>query len=108
MITSEALDVIFCQKGLTDVCERGIIYFVDERCGSSSVVECHLAKVDVASPNLVYRSNKPAIEDRWFFLLHQYHLPPFPFDLLVLPWYTVFCMSMRFIAHSEPSWEMKL
>ena len=25
-------------------------------CGSSSVVECHLAKVDVASPNLVYRS----------------------------------------------------
>ena len=27
-------------------------------CGSSSVVECHLAKVDVASPNLVYRSNR--------------------------------------------------
>ena len=26
-------------------------------CGSSSVVECHLAKVDVASSNLVYRSN---------------------------------------------------
>ena len=25
-------------------------------CGSSSVVECHLAKVDVASSNLVYRS----------------------------------------------------
>ena len=25
-------------------------------CGSSSVVDCHLAKVDVASPNLVYRS----------------------------------------------------
>ena len=24
--------------------------------GSSSVVECHLAKVDVASSNLVYRS----------------------------------------------------
>ena len=30
--------------------------FRSERCGSSSVVECHLAKVDVASPNLVYRS----------------------------------------------------
>ena len=28
-------------------------------CGSSSVVECHLAKVDVASPNLVYRSIFP-------------------------------------------------
>ena len=28
----------------------------DGACGSSSVVECHLAKVDVASPNLVYRS----------------------------------------------------
>ena len=27
-------------------------------CGSSSVVECHLAKVDVASPNLVYRSTQ--------------------------------------------------
>lgn len=27
-------------------------------CGSSSVVECHLAKVDVASPNLVYRSTR--------------------------------------------------
>ncbi len=26
------------------------------QCGSSSVVECHLAKVDVASSNLVYRS----------------------------------------------------
>ncbi len=26
--------------------------------GSSSVVECHLAKVDVASSNLVYRSSK--------------------------------------------------
>ena len=25
-------------------------------CGSSSVVECHLAKVDVAGPNPVYRS----------------------------------------------------
>ena len=24
-------------------------------CGSSSVVECHLAKVDVAGPNPVYR-----------------------------------------------------
>ena len=27
-----------------------------ETCGSSSVVECHLAKVDVAGPNPVYRS----------------------------------------------------
>ena len=27
-------------------------------CGSSSVVECHLAKVDVAGPNPVYRSTK--------------------------------------------------
>ena len=30
-------------------------------CGSSSVVECHLAKVDVASSNLVYRSTQGAI-----------------------------------------------
>ena len=30
-------------------------------CGSSSVVECHLAKVDVASSNLVYRSTPGAI-----------------------------------------------
>ena len=27
-------------------------------CGSSSVVECHLAKVDVAGPNPVYRSTE--------------------------------------------------
>ena len=33
-------------------------------CGSSSVVECHLAKVDVASPNLVYRSTHGAIAKR--------------------------------------------
>ena len=33
-------------------------------CGSSSVVECHLAKVDVASPNLVYRSTLGAIAKR--------------------------------------------
>ena len=30
--------------------------FCGETCGSSSVVECHLAKVDVAGPNPVYRS----------------------------------------------------
>ena len=30
-------------------------------CGSSSVVECHLAKVDVAGPNPVYRSTHGAI-----------------------------------------------
>ena len=30
-------------------------------CGSSSVVECHLAKVDVAGPNPVYRSTPGAI-----------------------------------------------
>ena len=29
-------------------------------CGSSSVVECHLAKVDVAGPNPVYRSTHSA------------------------------------------------
>ena len=26
-------------------------------CGSDSVVECHLAKVEIASSNLVFRSN---------------------------------------------------
>ena len=26
------------------------------------MVECHLAKVDVASPNLVYRSNEPVLK----------------------------------------------
>ena len=31
-------------------------YISSGACGSSSVVECHLAKVDVASSNLVYRS----------------------------------------------------
>ena len=31
-------------------------------CGSSSVVECHLAKVDVASSNLVYRSTFSGVE----------------------------------------------
>ena len=46
----------FLQKGLTAAVERVKIIFESERCGSSSVVECHLAKVDVASPNLVYRS----------------------------------------------------
>ena len=46
----------FLQKGLTAAAVRVKIIFASERCGSSSVVECHLAKVDVASPNLVYRS----------------------------------------------------
>ena len=46
----------FLQKGLTAAVDRVKIIFTSERCGSSSVVECHLAKVDVASPNLVYRS----------------------------------------------------
>ena len=46
----------FLQKGLTAVMNHVKITFASERCGSSSVVECHLAKVDVASPNLVYRS----------------------------------------------------
>ena len=46
----------FLQKGLTAAVDRVKIIFASERCGSSSVVECHLAKVDVASPNLVYRS----------------------------------------------------
>ena len=46
----------FLQKGLTEMKSCAKIYFASERCGSSSVVECHLAKVDVASPNLVYRS----------------------------------------------------
>lgn len=46
----------FFQKGLTAVMNHVKITFASERCGSSSVVECHLAKVDVASPNLVYRS----------------------------------------------------
>ena len=32
-------------------------------CGSSSVVECHLAKVDVASSNLVYRSTFPTTDE---------------------------------------------
>ena len=30
-------------------------------CGCNSVVECHLAKVKVASPNLVTRSKKNAL-----------------------------------------------
>ncbi len=30
------------------------------KCGSDSVVECHLAKVKVASSNLVFRSRKKA------------------------------------------------
>ena len=46
----------FLQKGLTAAVDCVKIIFASERCGSSSVVECHLAKVDVASPNLVYRS----------------------------------------------------
>lgn len=46
----------FLQKGLTAAVDRVKIIFESERCGSSSVVECHLAKVDVASSNLVYRS----------------------------------------------------
>ena len=46
----------FLQKGLTAAVDRVKIISASERCGSSSVVECHLAKVDVASPNLVYRS----------------------------------------------------
>ena len=46
----------FLQKGLTAAVDCVKINFASERCGSSSVVECHLAKVDVASPNLVYRS----------------------------------------------------
>ena len=33
------------------------------KCGSSSVVECHLAKVDVASSNLVYRSTFPTTDE---------------------------------------------
>ena len=38
-------------------------------CGSSSVVECHLAKVDVASPNLVYRSVSQCSKEYWFFFV---------------------------------------
>ena len=47
---------LFLTKRLTGRSCCGKILFASERCGSSSVVECHLAKVDVASPNLVYRS----------------------------------------------------
>ena len=53
----------FLQKGLTAAVDRVKIIFASERCGSSSVVECHLAKVDVASPNLVYRSTLPFRSD---------------------------------------------
>ncbi len=38
-------------------------------CGSNSVVECNLAKVEVASSNLVSRSRtKPAYCSRFFFM----------------------------------------
>ena len=42
---------ICCQRRMSSSLFTRTIF-----CGSSSVVECHLAKVDVASPNLVYRS----------------------------------------------------
>ena len=50
------------KKGLQLPC-GGVIILKQSNgaCGSSSVVECHLAKVDVASPNLVYRSISGAI-----------------------------------------------
>ena len=32
---------------------------IHRACGINSVVECHLAKVKVASSNLVFRSNEP-------------------------------------------------
>ena len=41
------------RRGSSSLFARTNVIFL---CGSSSVVECHLAKVDVASSNLVYRS----------------------------------------------------
>lgn len=38
--------------------------FLLQECGINSVVECHLAKVKVASPNLVSRSKKQRLETR--------------------------------------------
>ncbi len=46
---------------LTNPCSPGIIFFalkLRKQRGINSVVECHLAKVKVASPNLVSRSSK--------------------------------------------------
>ena len=39
------------------------------KCGISSVVEHHLAKVGVAGPNPVFRSSQPIIQQNgWFFV----------------------------------------
>lgn len=47
---------------------RGISYNDHALRGINSVVECHLAKVKVASPNLVSRSRKPVAIPAFFLL----------------------------------------
>ncbi len=52
---------IFCSQLLTNQNLCGKMHFAVEKlniCGSGSVVERHLAKVNVASSNLVFRSRK--------------------------------------------------
>ena len=54
--------------------KSGVIIFKQSSgaCGSSSVVECHLAKVDVASSNLVYRSTSNQYHhDTGSFFIHM-------------------------------------
>ena len=46
-----------------------IIFTLTSKRGINSVVECHLAKVKVASSNLVSRSTSKAVSDEAAFLL---------------------------------------
>ena len=50
------------KKGVDITTDRAYNIHVDLKRGINSVVECHLAKVKVASPNLVSRSTKKAAQ----------------------------------------------
>ncbi len=53
------IGLIFLKKSIDKAASYG--YNIICKCGSDSVVECHLAKVKVASSNLVFRSRKSVL-----------------------------------------------
>lgn len=61
------------KKGVDITTDRAYNIHVDLKRGINSVVECHLAKVKVASPNLVSRSTKkPSQSRRLFYFLNYF------------------------------------
>ena len=73
------------KKGVDITPDRAYNIHVDFKRGINSVVECHLAKVKVASSNLVSRSTSKAVSNEAAFFAGQCFSPW---------WYMELCLKM--------------